>query len=335
MFMDAVLIATGFTGALTVVWLARLVGQLFRKAVSVAVSFAPGGGCTDVLVREIGAGRREVLVLAGQLANRTLAQALVDARLRGVNVELVLAPMNATNPGSDLAFLKEQGLEPLLGKPGLLHHFVLIDGRTLLSASFPFVSRADTDLVGNLLVVRGHAELLQACREEFVRHRELIREAAPLPAPTATAPIVPAPTPPPVAPTPAPAAVVPAPVAPTPSTPAVVVPPAVTVPAPADREPRLPLSATFPTPNTPPAIDRPLPRPVEEPIVPAPTFSRPILTPEPVGALASGSDDAAEAGEREERPAPRLTAASADLFARVRKQLAEMPEMNDGDEKAA
>lgn len=324
MFMDAVLIATGFTGALTVVWLGRLVGQLFRKAVSVAVSFAPGGGCTDVLVREIGAARREVLVLAGQLANRTLAQALVDARLRGAGVELVLAPMNATNPGSDLAFLKEQGLEPLLGKPGLLHHFVLIDGRTLLSASFPFVSRADTDLVGNLLVVRGHTELLQACREEFVRHRELIREAAPLPAPTATAPIVPAPTPP-----------TPPPVAPSTQTPAVVVAPAVTVPAPADREPRMPLSATFPTPNTPPAIDRPAPRPVEEPIVPAPTFSRPNLTPEPVGALASGSDDAAEAGEREERPAPRLTAASADLFARLRKQLAEMPEMNDGDEKAA
>lgn len=297
MVMDAVLIATGFTGALTLVWLIRLVGQLFRQAVSVAVAFAPAGGCTDVLVREIGAARREVLVLAGQLANRPLAQALVDARLRGATVEVVLAPMNATNPGSDLAFLTEQGLAPLLGKPGLLHHFVLIDERTLLSASFPFVSRADTDLTGNLLVVRGHAELVRSCREEFVKHREQIREAAPLPAPAATAPMTPAPTPP-------------------------------TPPAPA-----APRAVTVPT-----AVEKPsLPRPVEEAKPMAPVVPRPAVAAAAVSPIASAIDDrdGPDAEHRSEAPAPMITPASADLFARLRKQLAEMPERSDSEEKAA
>src|SRR5262245_13209394 len=142
MTMDALLIATGFTGALTFAWLLRLAVQFIRPAPSVSVSFAPAGGCGDVLVREIGTAQREVLVLAGQLANRPVAQALVDARMRGAAVEVILDQASERDPQSDLSFLTEQGLTPMTaGKPGLHHQFVLIDGKTLLLASFPLTSR--------------------------------------------------------------------------------------------------------------------------------------------------------------------------------------------------
>lgn len=288
MLMDGILLATGFTGALTLLWLTRVIAQCLRPPQSMALSFAPSGGCTDILVREIGGARREVLLMAGQLANRPVAQALIDARLRGAWVEVILSPMNANNPASDLDFLSQQGLTPLVGKPGLMHHFAVIDGKTLVLASFPLVSRADSDLAGSLLVVRAHAELITACSNEFQAHHDAIR-GLPVRTPAATEP-------PPEAepatrdvPEPAPVSAVPAVVARSPL-PAATVPPATAL--------RLP---------------------------PAPAVS----------------PDEEEADEHEEQAAseasagPMVTPASADLFARLRKQLADEAELADNAGKAA
>src|SRR5438874_715028 len=62
--MDVLYLATGFTGALTAVWLARLALHRFRPPLSVTPHFSPGGGCTDVIVRELAAATRDVLVHA-------------------------------------------------------------------------------------------------------------------------------------------------------------------------------------------------------------------------------------------------------------------------------
>ena len=47
--MDALLIATGFTGALTLVWLVRLVGAFFRPSPSVSASVAPDTARTEAI----------------------------------------------------------------------------------------------------------------------------------------------------------------------------------------------------------------------------------------------------------------------------------------------
>jgi hypothetical protein len=43
----------------------------------------PHGGCTDVIVRELRAAKHAVRVLAYRFTSRPIAQALVDAKLRG------------------------------------------------------------------------------------------------------------------------------------------------------------------------------------------------------------------------------------------------------------
>lgn len=288
MLMDGILLATGFTGALTLLWLTRVIAQCLRTPLSLSLSFAPAGGCTDILVREIGGARREVLLMAGQLANRPVAQALIDARLRGARVEVILSPMNANNPASDLDFLSQQGLTPLVGKPGLMHHFAVIDGKTLVLASFPLVSRADSDLAGSLLVVRAHAELITACRDEFQAHHDAIRGV-----PARTPATEPAQEPEPAAPS------APAPIpVPAPAMPAVVA--------------RAPLPAAI---VSPPALRLP----------PAPA----------VPPDEEELDEHDEEGASEPTAVPMVTPASADLFARLRKQLADEAEMADNTGKVA
>src|SRR5262249_7784928 len=155
---------TGFTGALTAVWLARLALHRLHPPLTVNPHFSPGGGCTDVIVREIAAARREVLVLAYGFTSRPIAQALVDAKLRGVTVEVVLDHSNEPDAHSDLPFLLEQGLVPLIDSHHAIAHnkVIVLDGKSVLTGSFNFTQHAETHNAENLVVINGHPDLAHA-----------------------------------------------------------------------------------------------------------------------------------------------------------------------------
>ena len=181
--MDVLLIAIGFTGALTCVWIARLVSGLFYKPMQVSVCFAPRGSL-DVLLRELAGARKSIQLLAGQLACASLAEALHQAHSRRVQVEILLDPASETDPLCDLAFLIEVGLQPLVvARTGLHHQCVIIDGKTAILTSFPLTSQADTEQSGSLLIVRHHPTLLAELLQEFALHRETARQAEVRPAP--------------------------------------------------------------------------------------------------------------------------------------------------------
>jgi phosphatidylserine/phosphatidylglycerophosphate/cardiolipin synthase-like enzyme len=184
--MELLLLATGFTGALTLRWLLGLV--VSRSPSSATPHFAPAAACAEVIAREISAARSEVVLMASVFSCRPVAQALVEARLRGVAVEVVLDAGNETDPGSEMHFLVEQGLPPMLDdQHPVAHNLVVIDGRHVLTGNFTF-TQADSPITEDLLVVHGDAALASAYRQEFAAHKAHARA---VPAKTAT----PAPTP--------------------------------------------------------------------------------------------------------------------------------------------
>ena len=171
--MSWVLIATGFTGAWTLLFLVRQVYRHFGGIPSVAAYFSPRGGCTDAVVHEIGAARREVLVLAYSFSSKPIAQALVDAKARGVRVDILLDRSNEQETYSDLRFFQEQGLQPLIDAQHAIAHnkVMIIDRRTLITGSFNFTHQAEAENGENLLVIKGHPELLSLYRGNFTTHR--------------------------------------------------------------------------------------------------------------------------------------------------------------------
>jgi phosphatidylserine/phosphatidylglycerophosphate/cardiolipin synthase-like enzyme len=173
------LIATGFTGALTLRYLVRVVSRAWHVPFAAEVHFSPKGGCTETVVRELGAARHLVQVLAYSFTSKPIAQALVDAKLRGVHVEIVLDHSNETEAYSDLHFFLEQGLIPLIDAHHAIAHnkVMIIDNRTLITGSFNFTHNAEADNAENLLVLKGHPELLRAYRQNFAEHKAHAREA--------------------------------------------------------------------------------------------------------------------------------------------------------------
>jgi phosphatidylserine/phosphatidylglycerophosphate/cardiolipin synthase-like enzyme len=175
--MEYLLIATGFTGAFTLRYLLRLLRDIFQTPPSVASYFSPKGGCTDVIVQELQHAHREVLVLAYSFTSKAIAQALVDTKLRGVNVEIILDHSNEKESYSDLHFFVEQGLAPLIDAQHPIAHnkVMIIDGRTLLTGSFNFTNQAEHENAENLLVIKGHPQLLHAYRQNFFTHKDHAR----------------------------------------------------------------------------------------------------------------------------------------------------------------
>jgi phosphatidylserine/phosphatidylglycerophosphate/cardiolipin synthase-like enzyme len=177
--VDYLLIATGFTGALTLLYLFRLVYHTFQVPPSVTAHFSPKGACTDAIVHELQRARSEILVLAYSFTSKPLAQALIDSKLRGVNVEIVLDHSNEKESYSDLHFFHEQGLAPLVDAHHPIAHnkVMIIDGRTLITGSFNFTNQAENDNAENLLVIKGHPDLVRAYRANFLTHKEHARAA--------------------------------------------------------------------------------------------------------------------------------------------------------------
>jgi phosphatidylserine/phosphatidylglycerophosphate/cardiolipin synthase-like enzyme len=171
--MDALLIATGFTGAFTFLFFARKVLRSFHPPQSLSVHFSPSGGCTDAVVREIAAAKREVLVLAYGFTSRPISQALVDAKLRGVDVEIVLDHSNEKDEHSDLHFLLEQKLAPVIDAHHAIAHnkVMLIDGQTIVTGSFNFTAHAESHNAENLVIIKGHPDLVSSYRHDFDHHK--------------------------------------------------------------------------------------------------------------------------------------------------------------------
>jgi hypothetical protein len=180
MLMDGLLFATGFTGALTLVWLARRLNSLLRHGPAVSAHF--GAEAAAVLAREISRARREVLVL-GTPAGADVIGALGEARSKAA-IDLLL------DPRSDPAPFALQGLQPRPAvrptPPGLL---VIVDDRVLLASS-----SAPGEPAGLVVVACGHSDLIQSCRQQFAAHHPVSQQPAPVPQPE-PAPVVEAPKP--------------------------------------------------------------------------------------------------------------------------------------------
>jgi phosphatidylserine/phosphatidylglycerophosphate/cardiolipin synthase-like enzyme len=177
--MEGLLIATGFFGALTVLYLLRTAHHAWFTPPSLEAHFSPKGGCTEAIVREIQHARHEILVLAYSFTSRAIAQALVDAKLRGVHVEIVLDHSNETEVHTELHFFLEQGLVPVIDPHHAIAHnkVMILDNRTLLTGSFNFTEHAENENAENSLVIKGHPALVRTYKENFHVHKSHARPA--------------------------------------------------------------------------------------------------------------------------------------------------------------
>ena len=72
----------------------------------IEVHFSPRGGCTETIVKEIGAAKSSILIQAYSFTSAPIAKVLVDAHRRGVHVEVILDSSQRTEKYSSADFVQ-------------------------------------------------------------------------------------------------------------------------------------------------------------------------------------------------------------------------------------
>jgi len=145
---------------------------------TVEVAFSPADDAEAALLRVIEAARDTLHVQAYAFTSRRIAEALVAAHRRGVQVAVLAdAGMNARGANRALSQLLAAGV-PLAFETryAAAHNKVLIadaagPGCTVATGSYNFTWSARHRNAENLLVLRDNCPLAAAYRDNWVRHR--------------------------------------------------------------------------------------------------------------------------------------------------------------------
>lgn len=126
---------------------------------SVNVFFSPNGGCTERIVSEIDASRSEIRVQAFAFNSEKIADALIRASERGVEVRCIFdkSQIKLNRKNRDLAkMLFSKVKKFLIDSPkGYAHSKVMIiDDEVVITGSFNWTNAAEYKNVENLLVIR-------------------------------------------------------------------------------------------------------------------------------------------------------------------------------------
>ena len=142
-------------------------------AANIQVFFSPNGGCTAAVVNNLDKATNSVLVQAYSFTSAPIAQALVDAHKRGVNVEVILDKSQRTEKYSAADFIQRAGIPTFIdAKHAIAHNKIMvIDGKVVITGSFNFTKAAEEKNAENLLIIRSK-ELARPYLGNWQRHRE-------------------------------------------------------------------------------------------------------------------------------------------------------------------
>lgn len=160
--------------------------QTIAASGTVQLAFSPQDDAGALVVQAIRSARKQVLVQAYSFTHRQIAYALMDARRRGVDVQLIADDEQIRR--------MERGLVPRIAASGVTtfvdnvhasahNKIMVIDAGTpqaaVITGSFNFTQAAQYKNAENLLVFRGNPQLTQAYLANWQRHRAHARPYEP------------------------------------------------------------------------------------------------------------------------------------------------------------
>lgn len=134
-----------------------------------SIAFSPRQGSTDLVIKTIQRANQYIYVAAYYFTSKPIAQALVDARARGVEVKVVLDRSQKNARGSLLDYFKQKGISVRINsKYKIMHNkFMVIDANTVQLGSFNYTVSAEDKNAENVLVVNHDAKIVAAYLKQW------------------------------------------------------------------------------------------------------------------------------------------------------------------------
>jgi phosphatidylserine/phosphatidylglycerophosphate/cardiolipin synthase-like enzyme len=135
------------------------------------VYFSPSGGSARAVIEQLDHAKNEVRVQAYSFTHTGIAKALVDAKQRGVDVQIILDKSNQSQKYNAADFTAHAGVPTYIdAKHAIAHNKIMvIDGETVITGSFNFTKGAEEKNAENLLVLQSKP-LAQRYLQNWQRH---------------------------------------------------------------------------------------------------------------------------------------------------------------------
>ncbi len=123
---------------------------------SIDVCFSPEGNCLPIVLNFINNAKAEILVQSYSFTSKNIANALMRAHQRGVNVKILFNRSQLTARYSQIHKLRKAGIECIIGPvPGIAHNkIMIIDKDIVLTGSYNWTNAAETRNAENLLLIK-------------------------------------------------------------------------------------------------------------------------------------------------------------------------------------
>jgi phosphatidylserine/phosphatidylglycerophosphate/cardiolipin synthase-like enzyme len=152
----------------------------------IEVRFNPGGDCLGTIVSEIGKATSTILMLAYSYTSDDIERALVAARGRGVDVQIIVDSARTRERYGSSRDSKEAGIPVYSdGAHAIQHQKVIVidaglDTSAVITGSFNFTSSAEKRNSENITIIRDK-NVAEGFEENWQDHREHSEEFMPAP----------------------------------------------------------------------------------------------------------------------------------------------------------
>ncbi len=145
---------------------------------TVQYAFTPGSRADAMIIAAIASARQQVLVQAYSFTHRRIADALVSARHRGVDVAVIADhDQTRSNASTVIRDITRSGVPVLLDSQHAAAHnkVIVIDAGdadcAVVTGSYNFTYNAQHRNAENVVILRGDLPLCEAFRNNWLRHK--------------------------------------------------------------------------------------------------------------------------------------------------------------------
>ncbi|MFP3028441.1 MAG: phospholipase D family protein [Wolbachia sp.] len=136
---------------------------------STTVCFTPRENCTNLIIDSVEHAKGSVLVQAYQFTSKPIAQSLIRAKKRGVDIKVILDESQVSSKYSVINELFRQKIPIYIDyKPAISHSkIMIIDEQKIITGSFNFSDAAQQRNAENLLIITGDPPLVEQYIENW------------------------------------------------------------------------------------------------------------------------------------------------------------------------
>jgi phosphatidylserine/phosphatidylglycerophosphate/cardiolipin synthase-like enzyme len=135
--------------------------------------FSPDGRCSTLILEAISSARESIRVQAYSFTARPIAEALVEAHRRGVDVAVIVDKSQNSERYSVMSLLSEANIPLYVDYCCAIAHnkVMVIDARKVVTGSYNFTQSAESRNAENLLVI-DDAKMAKAYLDNWIEHRD-------------------------------------------------------------------------------------------------------------------------------------------------------------------